>query len=137
MGLEENKANVRRQIDECWNKGDYSGIPEMISPDYVYHSVRDFTGQEGFKQIFIIWRTACPDIHAVIEELVGEDNTVVMSVSWKGTFTGNFLEFEPTGNKIDMKEVWVHHFDDGKVVEATPYANLLSLFRQMGITPTN
>lgn len=135
MGIEENKANIRRQVEECWNKGDYTGVPEMISPDYVYHSANgDMTGQEGFKQIFVIWRTACPDIHAVIKELVAEGDTVVMNVSWKGTFTGNFMSIEPTSNKIHMKEVWIHHFKDGKVIETTPFGNLQSLTSQMGIT---
>lgn len=36
MSIEENKENIRRQIEECWNKGDFSSVPELVSPDFIY-----------------------------------------------------------------------------------------------------
>ena len=135
MGIEENKAAIRQEVDEAWNKGEYSEVISMISPEYIYHSPtgRDLKGHDGFRQIFSIWRTACPDLHAEIREIVGEGDTVVVQLSWTGTFTGKFLDSEPTGNKIHMQEVWIHHFRDGKDAEATPFANLQSLANQTGI----
>ncbi len=139
MGIEENKAVIIQEVADAWNKGEYSEVIRMISPEYTYHSPtgRDFKGHDGFRQIFSIWRTACPDLHAEIKEIIGEGNTVVVHISWTGTFTGKFLDFEPTGNKIRMEEVWIHHFKDGKDVEGTPYANLKSLASQMGIDLPN
>jgi steroid delta-isomerase-like uncharacterized protein len=138
MGIEENKVNIRRQVEEFWNKGDFSSVPELISPDFVYPIPNgELKGHDGFKQWVKIWHTACPDFHMTINKIVGEDDTVVVSLSWTGTFTGKFMDYEPTGNKIIMTEAWFIHFKDGKDTGPTPFANLLSLFQQMGIYPPN
>ena len=137
MGVEENKANIKRQIDECWNKGDFSSVPELISPDFIYHTPKgDVTGYEGFKQWVRIWRTACPDFFMTIDEIVGEEDTVAVRLTWEGTFTGKFENYEPNGNKIKMKESWFYHFKDGKDLGPLPYGNMLSLIQQMGIDVT-
>jgi predicted ester cyclase len=138
MGIEENKANIRRQVEECWNKGELSSVHELISPAFVYHTPKgDLKGQDGFKEWVNIWRTACPDFNMTIDEMVGEGNTVAVRLSWTGTFTGKFLEYEPTGNKVSMKEAWFYHFKDGKDLGPIPFANILSLIHQMGIDITN
>ena len=94
MGVEENKANIRRQVEEFWNKGDFSSVPELISPDFIYPiPTEELIGHAGFKQWVKIWHTACPDFHMTINEMVGEDDTVVVNLSWTGTFTGKFIAF--------------------------------------------
>ncbi len=138
MSVEENKAVVRRIIDELWNKGDFSVVPELISPDFIYHiPVGELKGHDGFIQWVTIWRTACPDFHMTVDEMVGEGDTVVARLSWTGTFTGKFMDYEPTGNKIYMTEAWFMRFKDGKELGPVPFANLRSLFQQMGINPTD
>ena len=138
MGIEENKANIRRQVQECWNKGNFSAVTELISPDFLYHTpMGDLIGHEGFIQLVTIWRTACPDIEVTINELVGEGDSVAVRLSWEGTFTGKFQDSEPTGNKVKMEESFYHHFKEGKDLGPIVYANHLSLFQQMGINPTN
>ncbi len=34
MSVEQNVASMRRDIEEVWNKGNLSVIPEVISPQY-------------------------------------------------------------------------------------------------------
>ena len=136
MSVEENKANVRRQVEEFWNQGNFTSVPELISPDFVYHIPRgDLKGQDGFKQWVNIWHTACPDFHMEIDEIVGEGDTVAVRLTWTGTFTGKFMDFEPTGNRITMKESWFFRFKDGKDLGPLPFGNMRSLFQQMGINP--
>lgn len=136
MGVEENKENIRRQVEECWNKGDLSGVSELISPNYVYHALRrDRKGHDGFKEWVTVWRTACPDYHMTIDEIVGEDDAVSVRLSWTATFTGDFMDIPPTGNKISMTEARFYHFKDGKDLGPSLYGNWPSLFQQMGIPP--
>lgn len=138
MGIEENKVNIKRQVEKCWNKGDFSGVTELISPEYVYHTPNgDLTGHEGFIQLITLWRTACPDIRVNIDEMIGEGDAVAVRLSWKGTFTGKFQDYEPTGNPIKMEESFYHHFKEGKDLGPIAYANHLSLIKQMGVDITN
>ena len=134
MSVEENKAVVRRQIEEAWNRGDFSGVPEYISPEFVYHSPEgDLKSHEGFKKWVTIWRTSCPDFHMEINEMVGEGDTVAVRLSWAGTFTGKFQDNEPTGKKIGLREAWFFHFKDGKDMGPIPHGNLNAVLEQMGI----
>jgi len=94
-------------------------------------------GHDGFKQLITIWRTACPDIQVTIDEMVGEGDTVAVRLSWEGTFTGKFQNYEPTGNKVKMKESFFYHFKDGKDLGPLVFANHLSLIQQMGVDITN
>lgn len=139
MGIEENKEVVRRFVDEVFNKGDFSVIPDLISPDYVMNAPSGkIEGQKGVKQYVKMVRTAFPGLNITIEEMVGEENTVVIRLRWEGTYTGKFLDYEPTQNRVNMKEALFHRFSNGKQVEVIPYyADQPPLFQQMGITPTN
>jgi steroid delta-isomerase-like uncharacterized protein len=138
MSIEENKENIRRQIEECWNKGDFSSVPELVSPDFIYHTPKkDLHGTDGFKDWVNTWRTGFPDFHMTVEKMIAEEECVVVQLTWKGTFTGIFDGNQPTGNKAKMDELWLYRFQDGKDVGPLPYGNMLSLIQQMGINPTN
>ena len=52
MPTEENKAIVRRIIEETFNKGNITVADEVLASNYVYHyPVGDVIGPEGFKQL--------------------------------------------------------------------------------------
>jgi predicted SnoaL-like aldol condensation-catalyzing enzyme len=62
MSTEENKAKVRRMIEEVWNKGDLALVDDLVAPNYVYHfpGREDIKGPEGLKQFVTMVRTAFP-----------------------------------------------------------------------------
>ena len=41
----------------------------------------------------------------------------------------------PTGRRLNFKEAVFVRFEGGKEVEATPYADMLSYYQQLGISP--
>ena len=135
MSVEENKAIVHRHV-EVFNKGDLSIADEIISNDYEYHGpMGEFKGVDGFKQIVIAVRTALPDIHFKIDDMVAEGDKVAVRYTWTGTFKGKFGDIEPTGKQINMTSAYFYRFADGKEVEATPYADMLSFYQQLGVSP--
>ena len=42
MSAEINKAIVRRMAEEVFNKGNLSMIPELVAPNYVYHTTPEY-----------------------------------------------------------------------------------------------
>ena len=59
MSAEENKATVRRVIEEIVNKGNLEVADEVFASDYVYHSLmEDIKGPEGFKEFVRMMHTA-------------------------------------------------------------------------------
>jgi steroid delta-isomerase-like uncharacterized protein len=135
MSTEENKAVVRRAIDEVVNKGDLAIADEILSSNYIYHfPTHDIKGPEGFKEFISTMRTAFPDLHVTIEDLIAEGDTVAACFTMRGTFKGELMGMAPTGRQLTFPEVVIIRFENGKEVEATAYANMLSFNEQLGIS---
>ena len=136
MSTEEIKANASRIIEEAVNKGNMAVLDEILSPNYVYHNPRgDIKGPVGLKQFFTMLRTSCPDLDASIEDMIAEGNMVAYRFTLRGTFIGEMMGMAPTGNQFAYPEAHFVRFEDGKEVEEWPYADSLSLYKQLGVTP--
>ena len=136
MSVEDNKANIRRLVEETINKGDLSVADEIIAPDYVYHFPgMDFKGTEGFKQFITIQRTAFPDLHVTIDEMIAEGNMVATRFKISGTMKGELMGIPPTGKKMNIVEALFIRFENGKNAEATPTIDQLEMFQQLGVSP--
>ena len=78
---ENNKAIVRRLLEEFWNKGNLSLADELFAPNYEHHdaSTPDFgRGPESEKKRATLYRTAFPDVRLTIEDIIAESETVVV-----------------------------------------------------------
>ena len=81
MAKEQNTI-LHRWFEEVWNNGRTEVIDEMIAPNAIAHGLEDpngneVCGPEEFKQFFIGFRRAFPDIHINVQETVPEDDLVV------------------------------------------------------------
>jgi len=137
LSVEENKAVIHHQhVEELFNKGNLAVADEIIAPDYIYHGpLGEFKGPEGVKQMVKTFRTAFPDVHFTIDDMVAEGDKVAVRYTWTGTFTGDLMGIAPTGKQVTMASAYFYRFADGKEVEATPYADMLSFYQQLGISP--
>ena len=69
---EENKALFRRTYEELLNGGILAVAEEFVAPDFLNHEAppgRD-RGPESMRGLANMLRTAFPDLHFTIEELV-------------------------------------------------------------------
>ena len=101
MSIEQNKALVRRMVEEMLNRGNMSVIDELFSPDFVEHE--DLppgipSGREGLRVAFGMMHDVFPDFKATIDNLVAEDDKVVYHMTWTGTQKGEFSAFHPQAN---------------------------------------
>ncbi|MFC1494043.1 ester cyclase [Thermodesulfobacteriota bacterium] len=135
MSTEENKAIIRRVIEECVNKGNLDIADEVLASNYIYHfPTHDIEGPEGFKEFIRTMRTAFPDLHVTIEDFIAEGDKVVGLFTMRGTFKGELMGIQPTGRQLTFQEAVVVRFEGGKEVEATAYANMISFNEQLGIS---
>lgn len=134
MSTEENKEIVRRVISEVVNKGNLAVAEEVLAENYIYHfPTHDINGINGFKEFIGAMRTAFPDLNVTIEDLVAEGDTVAARFTMRGTFKGELMGNAPTGKKLVFPEAVFIRFQNGKEVEATAYANMISFNTQLGI----
>lgn len=133
---EENKAIIRRNMEEVYNKGDISVLDEIMSPDIVIHSgLGEIKGSETYKQVHSQTRKAFPDFHFTIDDMVAEGDMVAVRLTLTGTHKGEFMGIPPTGKKIKGDWALFYRFAGGKEVEVWEYTDSLAFFQQLGVSP--
>jgi len=135
---EHNKAIVRRLFAELWNNGKLSVADEIFTPNYEHHdsSTPDFgRGPDSEKKRATLYRTAFPDLHLTIEDVIAEGETVMTRWSCRGTHKGDLNGIAPTGKQITLYGVTVARISNGKMAEGFVSWDALGLMQQLGVVP--
>jgi steroid delta-isomerase-like uncharacterized protein len=135
---EHNKAIVRRLFTELWNNGNLSVADEVFAPNYAHYdpSTPDFgRGPDSEKKRAALYRTAFPDLHLTIEDVIAEGETVMTRWSCRGTHNGDLNGIAPTGKHITITGLTVARVSNGKIVEGYVNWDALGLMQQLGVVP--
>lgn len=139
MSTEENKALVRRWVEELFNEGNLEVADEIIAPDSVLHdpTLPDLPdGPEGHKRFVGLYRAAIPDAHVALEdELLAEGDRVVSRWSAHGTHQGELMGIPPTGGRVTPTGITVWRIEGGKIAETWTNYDALGMMRQIGAIP--
>ena len=135
MSTEEDKAKVRRLIEEFINKGNLAVADEVFAVNFVNHSPAAGTtpDREGIKQYITMLHTAFPDFRGTIEDLISEKDKVVVRLMCRGTHRGEFMGISPTGRQASVTAISILRFADGKVVERWNDTDNLGMMQQLGV----
>jgi predicted ester cyclase len=136
VSVEQNKALIRRIVDEALNQGHIAIADEYFDPGYIVHipTRPDLPRGPGvFKQTIGMWRAAFSDWHMTIEDLVGEGDLVANRFTTTGTHTGPLFGFPPTGRKMIVRGQELHRLANGKVVESWICDDIPSILGQLGL----
>ena len=138
MSVEENKAVVRRLIEEA-SPERYAGIvDDVTTPDFILHvpPFPDMEGPEGFKQFLAGTFTAYPDARFIVEDMFAEKDKVAVRLTFRGTHEGvTRTGIAPTGKRVTVTGIEVYHLDGVKIVEKWMNFDFLGLMQQMGAIP--
>ena len=139
MSTEENKAVVRRELEDLYNEGgNLDAAEEIYAPDFVGHepTVGDIRGVQGAKQFAATMRLAFPDLSCTVEDQVAEGDKVVTRWSARGTHQGETEDLGPaTGNRMEITGVSIERFSGGKVAESWDNYDALGMMQQLGFVP--
>ena len=86
-------------------------------------------------RLFAEFRSAFPDRHEEIVQLVAEGDTVAGRFRCSGTHLGEFLGEAPTGRRMEVEEVFFLRAEDGRFVGFWGLEDSLGRMRQLGLLP--
>ena len=133
---EQNKRLMRRDVEEVWNGANYALVDEIVASDYAGHQPRnEAKGQEGYKQFFVMLRSAFPDIHFTIEDQIAEGDRVMARWTAHATHKGVFQGIPPTGKQGVVTGMTIYRVANDKVVEGWTNVDELGMMQQLGIIP--
>jgi len=107
MSLEENKAIIRKAIEEI-NKRNLAVLDEFVAPDYVDHT-NPLRGLEDVKQFYTKTLKDFPDLYRVIEDIIAEGDKVWVRSKITAT--------DSSGKKVELPTVTIYRIVNGKIVE--------------------
>lgn len=123
MGIEENKAFIRRYLDTL------SGREKPAE------TVNRYVADEGLKQTIAAFESAFPHYELIVEDMIAEGDKVVVRATFKGTHKGKLMEIAPTGKEVTESAIIIYRIADGKIVENWISYDQLSLMQQLGVIP--
>jgi predicted ester cyclase len=137
MSTEANKQLVQHTFAALFNSGNLAIADELVSADLVNHEAPPDAprGPEGMRQIVVMLRTAFPDLHYEIKELIAEGDWVAARTILHGTHNGPFFGIAPTGRQVVQEQIHLIRFANGKGVEHRAVRDDLGLMRQLGVVP--
>jgi steroid delta-isomerase-like uncharacterized protein len=138
MGVEENKRLVLLWF-AATDQGDDHAVETLLSVDYADHNppIPGLpSGRDGIIEANRLLRAAFSDVVHTIEEQLAEGDKVMTQLRVRGTFTGEFLGYPPTGQVVEISGISVHRVRDGKLVEHWAQADMTGFMRQIGAGTT-
>ncbi|MFE5286500.1 ester cyclase [Nocardia sp. NPDC056611] len=131
---ESNKALIERFVNEFWSAGRLAAADELMAPDVVIHAPA-VGGIEGLKAFNTTLRTAFPDWHSTLEEVVAEGDRVAERWTGRGTQLGEFQGIPATGRTVTVPGVVFYRVRDGRITEFRGSFDMFGLLGQLGALP--
>jgi predicted ester cyclase len=114
---------VRRMVEAINAGAEEAAVDELFAP----------RAARRVKRLFAEFRTAFPDWHEEIVDLVAERDKVVGRFRCSGTHQGEFLGAAPTGKRMEVEEVFFLRTEGGRFVDFWGLEDSLSRMRQLGL----
>lgn len=130
------RAMLERMFQEIINEGKLDVADELFAEDFVDHGpMGDMTGRETFKQLVAQWRSAVPDVHCEVSNVIVDGDDVAWLVHTTGTHTGDGLGFPATGKSFTTVSANIGRLRDGLAVEHWSEQGMFPMLTQIGILP--
>jgi steroid delta-isomerase-like uncharacterized protein len=137
VSAEENKALVRRFVEEFWNEGNTATADELMAIDAEIHMpTGEVVNLDELKSFAATWRGSFPDWHSTFEELIAEGDRVAERWTGRGTHRGELQGIAPTGKRVEAPGSVFYRIVGGKIVEFRGQLDLMSLMQQLGVIPS-
>ena len=138
MSAEDNKAPIRRFVEEVQSGNNIDLVDEICSPEFVNHSAPPGipADREGIKIVTAMFRRAFPDSYFTVEDMVAEGDKVATRKTFHGTHGGEFMGIPPSGRSVSMGPIDIVRISGGRVVEHWSMGDTLGMMQQQVVIPS-
>ena len=132
-----NRVVVQRFLEEVINQGRLEQANEIVAEDFVELDPLpgQRQGREGLKEVIGMLRTAFPDMHWVVDEMIAEGEKVVTRFTWTGTQQGTFMGMPATGRSVAVKGVVIDRIVGGMMTDSRILMDTMGMMQQLGAIP--
>ena len=118
MAIVANKVTARSYFEQVLNNGNMTAADAIFASEIQFHyPLGVLSGAEAVKDYIAAFRTAFPDIHFSVADLVAEGDRVAARWTLAGSQTGVFRGRAPTGEKVSVPGITLFHVVDARIHE--------------------
>ena len=135
MDTDENTTIAHRWYDEVWNAGRLELINELFAPTFTDHNPNPGIPptRDGLTQNVRLYRSAFPDAHFTVDDLLSAGDRVIARWTAEGTHQASLGDLPATGTQVRVTGIDINRVVDGKIVEHWGNWDQLSLLQQLGV----
>jgi steroid delta-isomerase-like uncharacterized protein len=132
--------DVARVWLEFLNVRDFDGLRSLYAED-IYEDIpsqqRRIEGPDVMVEGYRRWTEAFPDLHGTLNALNADGVTVTAEATFTGTWSQpldmpNVAHQTPTNRSMTINVCEVMEIEDGKIVGARAYYDMLTILQQIG-----
>jgi predicted ester cyclase len=138
MSAEENKAVIRRFIEEFLNDANIAIADEIFDNSCTVHhpaTPEPIRGVAGMKGHMTMVFSALPDFHVVVDDMMTEGEKVAVRMTISGTLKGGFAGNPPTDKHATWSGIAIYRIVGGKIMEGWEELDLLGAWQRLGVLP--
>jgi predicted ester cyclase len=123
---------ARRWFADGW-RGDLAMADDIFSEDLRTNGVH--VGVAGPAGRIRERLTGFPDVSTTILDMVVSADKLAVALIWRGTHTGPYGGVAATGKSVEVRDIAIWHFRDGKVAEIQTLQDQFGMLKQIGYLP--
>lgn len=116
--LQDNKALVRRHLEEAVNQCRPEVWNDVMAEDFVLHHPLVEPGRASYAAALAMLQGGFADLRVEVLDLVAEDDRVVVRYIERGTHTGDFVGLPPTRRTYEKHGFALYRIAGGQLAEA-------------------
>jgi steroid delta-isomerase-like uncharacterized protein len=133
---EQNKAVVRRIVEDHWNMKNPALIGELFATNCAFHTPDGaLQGQDGARQLYNAYTTAFPDFSLRTDDILADDNRVVVRYTFTGTHKGPLAAIPASGKQANVQGIVIFRLAGGRADEVRFVWDKFALMQQIGALP--
>ena len=117
-GEAEANEQLLRRAWAAYDRGDEDGFAACLTDDWrEYGPTGDMSTMADERRTMPLHRTAFPDKHTEIHRIVADDEVVACHCTVTATHKGKYLDAEPTGKVVTLREMMFNRVRNGRLSE--------------------
>lgn len=137
---EQNAAIARRWHEDVINGANLDALDEIAADDIVHHAgtFPGGVGRDAVKGVLGALLTGFPNVRHTIDQVITQDDFVVIRWTARGTHSGAFQGYAPTGKPVTWMGINIFRIACGRIAEEWSEVDGLGRLQQLGVlaTPT-
>jgi predicted ester cyclase len=134
MTVEDNKALVRRLIDEVVNQQNLVALDDMVGAEMIIFPDMP-RGPESMKALVTSLHSIFANLHYRVEDLIAEEDKVAVRLSGRGIQVGEYNGYPGTGKPAAFTEIIFFRIANQKMEEWWVLPDRFDILQQTGALP--